>query len=125
MPIFIFYHHHFAFLSNQKNYDKLYQENQYGRYPYLVSIGLYNKEDLEVLASNGNIDFKKINKLSILDSLYVDSFRSINRSPYEIVKNDCFNFSILEGTEGTDVANILSDILRNLTNHEFLYLSIR
>lgn len=101
------------------------RENQYGKYPYIVSTGLYNKPDLEVLASSDNIDFDKINKLSILDSVYVDSKRSISRSPYEIMKNNCFNYSILDNESGEELSKQLVDILKTLTNQEFLYLSIR
>lgn len=101
------------------------RENQYGKCPYLITIGLYNKEDLEVLALKDNIDLNKLNKLNVLDSLYVDSVRSVSRSPYEIIKNNCFNSSILEGAIGEEKSKELADILRTLTNQEFLYLSIR
>ena len=107
------------------NIESAIRENQIGKRPYLVSIGMYDDKLLNKIALNNPVDMEKIKKLAIVDSKYNDSTRSFYRSPYDIMKTDSFNYQLLEGEIGEKIASDLTYIIKSLSNYEHLYISIR
>ena len=87
-----------------------------GELPYIVTIGSLSTRDLNEYMEKGNIDFKKLNKLSQIDKSVVD--RS-NKSPAEVYGNNLISTSILTG----DVSKEITKILKDANYAEICYLS--
>lgn len=99
------------------------RDNQYGKLPYIASLASFDQKSIDVEAINGNVDLKKLHKLDILDKGYIDTNRSVSRTPYYIMEDGSFNNLILEGAGGESLSATIADVLKGLTNHEHLYLT--
>ena len=93
-----------------------------GKLPYIATIGTLTPKQITVYIDTNvkDIDFDKLKKLNILDKSYVDSKKSPNLSPFEIVKSGAFDESAI-GDEG--VSKKLADILNNCNYYEVCWLS--
>lgn len=98
------------------------RDNQYGKYPYLITIGNYSQEDINTKVLNGNLDMNKLKKLGVLDDKFENLEKSVCRPPYEIIRDNNLNYFIIEGSGGASLANKITSILKELNNDEYLYI---